>query len=66
VTRLQSILNALELTDLGRDERMYLQRICGARTYFAALIRNVSPSAVRIESFSCCARSPRQRMVRKR
>jgi hypothetical protein len=27
VTRLQSILNALELPDLGRDERMYLQRI---------------------------------------
>jgi hypothetical protein len=26
VTRLQAILNALELPDLGRDERMYLQR----------------------------------------
>lgn len=27
VTRLQSILDALEIPDLGRDERMYLQRI---------------------------------------
>ena len=27
VTRLQSILDALEIPDLGRDERMYLQRV---------------------------------------
>lgn len=39
VTRLQSIQNALELPDLGRDERMYLQRVL----WRADLLRSIDP-----------------------
>jgi hypothetical protein len=47
VARLQAILDALEIPDLGREERTYLQRLLCRADHLRNLTRNDSRAAAR-------------------